>query len=173
MEKRLASTLCFRGEGVSGHNSKMRKPFPEDSREGLHRRSGHVPWRDNAYADLRLLIACSARFAMNACRRLPRFHGISTSVCSAVAMIDLIKRVFMVLLFLLLLLGVEFLGLLPLVNHEIDRAFGHVWGRNKKTEKKFGRICCNFERFASIAGLVPFGLFLWEFAMPFRRNWHQ
>jgi hypothetical protein len=53
---------------------------------------------------------------------------------------------------------------------ELSGMFG---AETKKREKKFGLICCNSERFASIARLVSFGLFLWEFAMPFRRSWHQ
>ena len=82
------------------------------------------------YANLRFTLACMLRFAMNAARRLPRVHGISTVDCSAVAMTDLIKRLFMFSLVSLLL--VCLLGRLPLVEHLIDRSMGRVLGSNDK-----------------------------------------
>ena len=54
----------------------------------------HSPAEGEFYACLRFSSDCSARFWMKAWRRFPRAHGISTSVFSAVAMTDLIKRLF-------------------------------------------------------------------------------
>lgn len=73
---------------------------------------------------------------MNAARLLPRTHGISTVVCSAVAITDLIKRLFIVVLFWFFC-SVRLRGRLPLVEHQIVRPIGRVWGElDKKSEKQ-------------------------------------
>ena len=77
---------------------------------------------------------------MKASRRFPRAHGISTSFDLAVFTMDWIKRV---LVFMVVSCSIYFL-FLPWLDLEIDRAFGLVLGKTKKTVKIFQVILLQF-----------------------------
>lgn len=88
--------------------------------------AGAVTLEGMIQADLATGCSLPARFAIKAARRTPRCQGISVFDVSAVLITDRIKR-----LLVFMLLSCSFLsapGHLPLVEHQIARPFGQVWG---------------------------------------------
>lgn len=108
---------------------------------------------------------------MNAARRLPRVHGISTVVCSAVVMTDLIKRLFMVAL--VSYCSFVCSGLCLLLSIKLPDQSGRFGAESKKVVESKNFICGNFERFAKIDAKAHHPNVLWEKRVTYARNWHQ
>ena len=109
---------------------------------------------------------------MNAARRLPRDHGNSTVVCSAVAITDLINRLFMVGLFSLLLFAICS-GFCLLLSSKLSDQSGGFWAKRIKSSETQNFICGNFERIAKIDANARHASVLWENRLTYARNLHQ